>query len=37
MSCIGMTPVEAMLKTINSERYEAIEVVESSGEEDKIL
>ena len=26
LSCIGMTPVEAMLKTINSERYEPIEV-----------
>lgn len=26
ISCIGMTPVEAMLKTINSERYEAITV-----------
>lgn len=26
LSCIGMTPVEAMLKTINSERYEAIKV-----------
>ena len=28
MSCIGMTPVEAMLKTINSERYEPIKVDE---------
>ena len=26
LSCIGMTPVEAMLKTINSERYETITV-----------
>ena len=26
MSCVGMTPVEAMLKVLNSERYEAIEV-----------
>lgn len=26
MSCIGMTPVEAMLKTIGSERYEPITV-----------
>ena len=26
LSCIGMTPIEAMLKTINSERYEPIEV-----------
>ena len=26
MECIGMTPTEAMLKTINSERYEAITV-----------
>lgn len=26
LSCIGMTPVEAMLKVLNSERYEAIEV-----------
>ena len=28
MSCIGMTPVEAMLKTIGSERYEPIKVEE---------
>lgn len=28
MSCIGMTPVEAMLKTINSDRYEPIKVEE---------
>lgn len=28
LSCIGMTPVEAMLKTINSERYDAIRVGE---------
>lgn len=26
MECVGMTPTEAMLKTINSERYEAITV-----------
>lgn len=26
MSCVGMTPVEAMMKTINSERYEPITV-----------
>ena len=26
LSCIGMTPIEAMLKTINSERYEAITI-----------
>lgn len=26
MSCVGMTPVEAMIKTINSDRYEAITV-----------
>lgn len=26
LSCVGMTPVEAMLKTINSERYEPIKV-----------
>lgn len=26
MSCIGMTPTEAMVKTINSERYEAITI-----------
>lgn len=26
MSCIGMTPVEAMLKTLNSERYDPIKV-----------
>ena len=26
LSCIGMTPTEAMLKTINSERYDAITV-----------
>jgi hypothetical protein len=26
MSCVGMTPVEAMLKTINSERYDAISI-----------
>lgn len=26
LSCIGMTPVEAMLKTINSERYDAITI-----------
>lgn len=26
MSCVGMTPIEAMNKTINSERYEAITI-----------
>ena len=26
MDCIGMTPVEAMMKTIDSERYEAITI-----------
>lgn len=26
LSCIGMTPVEAMLKTINSERYDCIKI-----------
>lgn len=26
MSCVGMTPVEAMAKVINSERYEAISI-----------
>lgn len=29
MECVGMTPVEAMLKTINSERYEAIKIEEN--------
>ena len=28
LSCVGLTPVEAMLKTINSERYDAIRVGE---------
>lgn len=28
ISCVGMTPVEAMLKTINSERYEPITIEE---------
>lgn len=26
LSCVGMTPVEAMIKTINSERYEPISI-----------
>ncbi len=26
MDCVGMTPVEAMMKTINSERYDAITI-----------
>lgn len=28
LSCIGLTPVEAMLKTINTERYDAITIAE---------